>query len=122
MGQNTATMKTLNGIRKVMEELDSKFRVIHGEALLPGHYYKGHGGVVIKVVNRTPSGKTVYITTQSDGDNPCLQTKRVKISNDGEEYICYKNSHYVIGVWHETDKEAFLNYLNANVGNPVAVI
>lgn len=123
MGQNTAEMKTLKGIHKAMNELNSQFRIIHNQALVPGHYYRGAEGVVIKVVRRTPSGKTVYITTHSDDDNPCLQAKRVKIYEEtGEEYICYKNNHYVIGVWNETDREAFRNYIIANIGNPCAVI
>lgn len=122
MGQNTAEMKTLKKVGKALDEMNSFFREVGGKALLPGHYYKGAEGVVIKVVGRTPSGKTVYITTHTDDENPCLQTKRVKIADDGSEYICYKNSHYVVGSWNETDREAFRLYLNANIGKPCAVI
>ena len=94
------------------------------KALLPGYYYKGAEGVVIKVIARSASGKTVYITTHTDDDNDplCLQTKRVKIDIDGNEYICYKNRPYVIGSWNETDREMFRIYLLANFGKPVAVI
>lgn len=122
MGHNTAVMKATEKLNKALDEMNSFFRVNEGKALLPGHYYKGAEGVVIKVVSRTPSGKTVYITTHTDDENPCLQTKRVKIDGCGNEYICYKNSHYVVGCWNETDREAFRSYINANIGKPVAVI
>lgn len=87
-----------------------------------GHYYRGAEGVIIKVFSKSPSGKTIYITTHTDGDTPCLQTKRVKIDDCGNEYICYKKSHYVVGSWNETDREAFRLYINANIGKPCAVI
>ena len=122
MGQTTATLKALNGTKKAMDKLDNEFRVIEGKALMPGHYYRGIDGVIVKVVRRSPSGKTVYITTHTDDDMPFLQTKRVNVDDCGNEYICYKKSHYVVGSWNETDREAFRSYINANIGNPVAVI
>ena len=90
--------------------------------LLPGHYYRGAEGVVVKVCRRSPSDKTVYITTHSDADDAYTQTKRIKVDDFGNEYICYKNSNYVVGTWNETDREHFRRYINAHIGQPVVVI
>jgi hypothetical protein len=95
---------------------------MENKQLLPGHYYSGAYGVVVKVCRRSPSGKTVYITTHSDADDAYTQTKRVKTDDFGNEYICHKDSNNVVGSWNETDREHFRKYINAHIGEPCAII
>ena len=117
------TLKTsTNRLNKAMNDFHNFVGETIGTSFIPGHYYKGAYDEVIKVVSKSPSGKTVYITTHSDADDAFLQTKRVKTDADGNDYICYKNSHYVIGTWHKADREDFLAYIQKNIGKPVAVI
>lgn len=96
-----------------LKEMESK-------AFMPGHYYKGAYGLVVKVVRRSATGKTVYLTTHGDFDDAYTFAKRIQTDESGYEFIKAKDGFHIICVENEVERDRFISYIQKHIGEPIA--
>ena len=81
-----------------------------------GKYYKSYrGDVVIQIVDKTASGKSIYYQMENLDPKEAFRTlKRVKINNEGNEYFIF-NKAYMINAKNEASWDEFRLYLQKRI-------